>query len=145
MLHSGRQSWKRHGDIAGAITALGLHRGSDIGNSPSFKVSELRKRILCSAFATDKQLATYTGRPPALSRRYCNCQIPLDLTDEQLEAEGEELAEILNKLDVNGWSNDGVVSRASIARAWMLMSLVRDEILELSLGPAAEISSSRRE
>ena len=108
-------------------------------------VSELRKRIFCAAFATDKQLATFTGRPPALSRRYCNCQLPLDLTEAQLEAEGEELDQILSRLDVNGWNTDGVVSRASISRAWMLLSLVRDEILELSLGPAIEVSSFRRE
>ena len=78
------------------------------------------------------------GRPPALSRRYVTCKIPLDLSDAQMMAEGEELENIKSKLDPNGWNRDGECYPNTICRAWMMMALIRDEILELSLGPPIE-------
>lgn len=50
-------------------------------------------------------------------------------------AEGEELAVIRSKLDPNGWSTSGKMYTSTVCRAWMFMSLIRDEILEISLGP----------
>lgn len=101
-------------------------------------VSEFRRRLFCYVFITDKQLATFMGRPPALSRRYITCQIPLDLSDDDIMAEGEELETIKGKLDLNGWSTSGKIYPSSVCRAWMPMGLIRDEILELSLGPPLE-------
>ena len=98
-------------------------------------VSEFRRRLFCYVFITDKQLATFTGRPPALSRRYTTCQIPLDLSDDEIMAEGEDLQTVRAKLDPNGWSTSGKIYPSSACRAWMFMSLIRDEILEISLGP----------
>lgn len=98
-------------------------------------VSEFRRRLFCYVFITDKQLATFMGRPPALSRRYTTCQMPLDLSDDETMAEGEELETMREKLDLNGWSTSGKIYPSTVCRAWMSMSLIRDEILELSLGP----------
>ena len=78
------------------------------------------------------------GRPPPLSRRYITCKLPLDLSDDELMVEGEELESIINKLDLNGWSTSGRISPSTVCRAWMPMGLIRDEILELSLGPPSE-------
>lgn len=136
-----------------AVTALGLHRESDMAYSPtsslspSFMVSEFRRRLFCFVFISDKQIATFMGRPPALSRRYTTCHIPLDLSDEQLMAEGDDLQAIKSRLDLNGWNTDGRVYPSTICRAWMTMALVRDEILELSLGPPIEsyTTETRRE
>ena len=110
-------------------------------------VSELRRRLFCYVFITDKQLATFMGRPPALSRRYTTCQIPLDLSDDELMAEGEELEFIRRNLDPNGWSTSGKIYPSTAHRAWMIMSLIRDEILEISLGPplGAQETQIRRE
>jgi len=110
-------------------------------------VSEFRRRLFCYIFISDKQIGTFTGRPPALSRRYITCHTPLDLSDVQLMAEGEELEAIKSRLDPNGWNVDGECYPNTICRAWMLMALIRDEILELSLGPPIETDSteSRRE
>lgn len=101
-------------------------------------VSEFRRRLFCFVFITDKQLATFMGRPPALSRRYSTCRIPLDLSDAQMMTDGEELEGIKARLDPNGWSTSGEVYPNTVCRAWMMMSLIRDEILELSLGPPIE-------
>ena len=136
-----------------AVTALGLHREADLAYSPttnispSFMVSEFRRRLFCYVFITDKQLATFMGRPPALSRRYTTSQIPLDLSDDEIMAEGEELDIIRSKLDPNGWSTSGKTYPSTVCRAWMFMSLIRDEILEISLGPplgAHEIQLRRK-
>lgn len=149
-----QQLWRRHGGLASAVTALGLHREADLAYSPttnispSFMVSEFRRRLFCYVFITDKQLATFMGRPPALSRRYTTCQIPLDLSDDEIMAEGEELETIRSKLDPNGWSTSGKMYPSTVCRAWMFMSLIRDEILEISLGPplgANEIQMRRDE
>ncbi|MCJ1384382.1 hypothetical protein MMC17_007498 [Xylographa soralifera] len=141
-----RQLWRRHGAIASAITSLGLHRGSDATNSPSTMVAELRKLIFVAAFISDKQLATFTGRPPALSRRYSVCQLPLDLTDVELMADDETLKVIIDtKLDCNGWRKDTTVTQSTTGRAWMVMAMIRDEILELSLGPDIGSSYLRRD
>ena len=79
-------------------------------------VSELRKRVFVCAFLVDKQLATFTGRPPRLSRRYCNCQLPLDLDDTQLTIEGDELSHIVGTLDENGWNTEDKLSSVTILR-----------------------------
>ena len=87
------------------------------------------------------------GRPPALSRRYSTCRMPLDLSDGQMMAEGQELEDIKNRLDPNGWNTSGEVYPNTNCRAWFTMSLIRDEILELSLGPPIEAydTETRRE
>lgn len=61
--------------------------------------------------------------------------------------DGEELEEIKSRLDPNGWNTSDGVYPNTIFRAWMTMSLVRDEILELSLGPPMEAyaTETRRE
>ena len=97
-------------------------------------VSELRRRLFVAAFGADKQLATFMGRPPALSRRYCTCKLPLDLSDHELMATGDELSAAVAKLDADGWNQSNKAYPATYLRAWMVMTQIRDEILELSLG-----------
>ena len=144
-----QQLWRRHGGMASAVTALGLHREPESAYSPStnhcFLVAEHRRRLFCYFFSLDKQLSTFMGRPPALSRRYSTCKMPLDLTDEQMMAEGQELDKIKTRLDANGWNTDGIVSPNRIFRAWMCLSVIRDEILELALGPPCPDLHTRRE
>jgi len=131
-------------NIYSAVTAIGLHREIELAYSPqaaispSFMVSEFHRRLFCAVFIMDKQLATFIGRPPALSRRYSTCKVPLDLSDTQMMTDGEELEEIKSRLDPNGWNTSDGVYPNTIFRAWMTMSLIRDEILELSLGPPME-------
>ncbi|KAL6720315.1 hypothetical protein ACLMJK_002236 [Lecanora helva] len=57
-------------------------------------------------------------------------------------AEGEELEEVRSRLDASGWNPHGECYPSTICRAWMMMALIRDEILELSLGPPVEAHST---
>ena len=81
-----------------------------------------------------------------LSRRFVTTQVPLDLTDEELDAGEQELLLHRKKLDAMGWNPtfDGL-SRNRVVRAWHLMSLIRDEILELAQGPLEENLHERRQ
>lgn len=140
-------------DCNRAVTALGLHREADLAYSPmsslspSFMVAEFRRRLFCLCFDGDKQISTFMGRPPGLSKRYTTCHLPLDLSDAQMMAEGEELDKIKSRLDYNGWNRDGKCYPNTTCRASMMMALIRDEVLELSLGPPIEghVMETRRE
>ena len=72
--------------------------------------------------------------------------MPLDLTDEELDADEQALLLHREKLDPMGWNPtfDGL-SRNRIVRAWYLMALIRDEILELAQGPLEENIQERRQ
>ena len=111
----------------------------------SLLVAEFRRRLFCACFAIDKQLATFMGRPPALSRRYATCKMPLDLTEEEMMATGNELDAIRSRLDSNGWNNVGIVTANTCCRGWMIVMVIRDGILELALGPPIEDIAKRRD
>ena len=61
--------------------------------------------------------------------------MPLDLTDEQLMASEDDLNVYKQALDEHGWSSSQTIFPSRICRAWYEMALIRDEILELTLGP----------
>ena len=132
--------WKRHGSLVSSVTAHGLHREPKEGYPDTFMASELRKRQFIGVFVTDKTLATMTGRPPLLSRRYSTYQLPLDLSEEQLMADEPELSVIKSKLDANGWNTFGEVYPSTWARALLLMNLIREEVLEMSLSISIDCS-----
>ncbi|KAK3166840.1 hypothetical protein OEA41_009965 [Lepraria neglecta] len=132
--------WKRHGSLVSSVTAYGLHREPKEGYPDTFMASELRKRQFIGVFITDKTLATMTGRPPLLSRRYSTCQLPLDLSEEQLMADEPELSHIRSKLDSDGWNTSGEVYPSTWARALLLMNLIREEVLEMSLSISNDCS-----
>jgi hypothetical protein len=101
--------------------------------------------MFIASFIIDKQVTTLIGRPPRLSRRFASCKLPLDLDDDEVMLIGEELQQRISKLDPNGWNTDGKVSRVACMRAMMIASQIRDEAIELFLGPDEDITEARRE
>lgn len=131
--------WRMHGDLACAATALGLHREPPISSQSPAPISlalEVRRRVHAGVFAIDKALASFTGRPPLMTRRYVTAVLPLDVSDEDLILSKEELGQIVASHDQNGWNTKGEIYPATRIRLHYLMSLIRDEILEWSLGTA---------
>lgn len=125
------------GDLVSASTALGLHR--EVENSgPVSIVSELRKRVFAIVFNLDKNSSLLTGRPPALSYRYCRFKLPWDVSDEVLVEGGDALAKAIEALDENGWNKEGKLFPNTTTRAHCKLSIVLNEILELSLGELDE-------
>ena len=139
-VQSGYLLWRRHGSLVAALTAMGLHRETD-SDSSNFALTQLRRRLLVATFVHDKIRATFMGRPPLLSRRYCSCTLPLDLSDEECMGTQEEVALAKSRLDSSGWNKDGKIHSATEARALMLSSILRDEILEISLRPSYQPST----
>ncbi|RAL06829.1 uncharacterized protein BO97DRAFT_438886 [Aspergillus homomorphus CBS 101889] len=120
------RAWGLMGDLASTVTALGYHNGflCSRESEPQY-LRELRKRVIALAHERDKELATFVGRPPRLSQRYCTVDLPLDLSDAILTGPAEQLR--LLRL--------GPVHPVSRLRAIVLLSMIREEVLELSLGP----------
>ena len=133
--------WRRLGDLSTAIFARGLHANIDTSAAP-FWLKEMRRRGLGCAYILDKTLATFVGRPPRISKRYCKIDIPLDLEYHELALEGDELDRACSELDAAGWSTQTTqpaTERFSAhLRACILEACVREETLELCLGPPQE-------
>jgi hypothetical protein len=134
--------WRQHGDLVSAATALGLHRELEPGKSNTNLPAEMRRRIFGLVFAIDKSLATFTGRPPVLSRRFCAANLPKDISDEVLLKGEPELSRAISRLDSNGWNTDGQIYPATTLRVKFIMSMIQDEILEFSLGNPLECQQS---
>lgn len=96
-------------------------------------------------FWLDKDLSTFTGRPPALSHRYYSCPPPLDINDNTLICGGAELDREIQSLDENGWNTQGRVFEATIVRMMLMTSLIQEEIMEMFLGNQAQWSLQRQE
>ena len=129
--------WRRNGDLCCAATALGLHKLSPQSSTHTTLAMQIRRQIFARVFAVDKTIASFTGRPPCLSRRYCHVALPLDLDDEDLMLPQHQLAEVVRtNLDDQGWNTktDGRLYKVTRMRVHCYMSIIRDEILELSLG-----------
>ncbi|PPJ54981.1 hypothetical protein CBER1_05643 [Cercospora berteroae] len=131
-------AWQRTGEVCDAVVAMGLHQGNKPDAHTPFFLSELRKKIFISAFGHDKTIATFLGRPPRLSHRYCKMESPLDLSDEEVVSEGADLQAALSQLDENGWNTSGHLHRNTWLRVWFKQASLREEILEIALGTDEE-------
>lgn len=127
-------AWQRTGEVCDAVIAMGLHQGNNADANTPFFLAELRKKIFISAYGHDKVVATFLGRPPRLSHRYCKMDWPLDLSDDQLFGEGESIESALAGLDANGWNTSGNLNRTTWIRVWFVHCKIREDILEIALG-----------
>jgi len=112
-------------------------------NRPITFMTELKKYLFTIVFSIDKSASLLTGRPPALSFRYTRFDLPLDLSGEVTIRGGEELSRAIAAIDANGWNTDGEIYVNTRFRAYGQMSIVLNEILELSLGDPAECTNER--
>ncbi|KAF7155810.1 hypothetical protein CNMCM5623_008690 [Aspergillus felis] len=131
------RTWQKLGDLTTIVFALGLHQAGDDRNVPFF-LSELRKRIMIGAYGMDKDLALFLGRPPRICKQYCNFQSPLDLTWEELIAPPSVRQAALLKLDAKGWNTEGTLGSGARGRTIHLACLIREDILELSIGQGGD-------
>ncbi|KAF4635317.1 hypothetical protein G7Y89_g2788 [Cudoniella acicularis] len=85
----------------------------------------------------------FTGRPPALSRRYHSCPLPYDVSDEALMAGGVALQQELARLDEHGWNTEGLIQNSTISRMMVHAAIIQDEIMELFIGNQDQWSIER--
>ncbi|KAL4743259.1 hypothetical protein BDV11DRAFT_215390 [Aspergillus similis] len=137
--YTGPPTWNRLGELSSCIFELGLHRdshghghkGEDI---PVF-LREVRRRLYAGLYHNDKNIATFFGRPPRVSWRHSDCELPLDISEEALLGDEQGLERAMAELDSEGWNMNTTFRRASWYRIRYLVSSFREEILELSLRP----------
>ncbi|PTU18014.1 hypothetical protein P175DRAFT_0345512 [Aspergillus ochraceoroseus IBT 24754] len=124
--------WQSHGNVTSLVFALGLHQYQPDPTVPFF-LEEIRKRFMVAAYAMDKEIATFLGRPPRICARYCDLQVPLDISWDELASETGERERALQRLNSEGWNIDGDLEKGSQPRVMLLTSLIREKILEVSL------------
>ncbi|TVY46684.1 hypothetical protein LOCC1_G004116 [Lachnellula occidentalis] len=103
----------------------------------------MTKKLSVNCFWSDKEFAMFTGRPPALSRRYHSCPLPLDISDEALTAGGDVLQVEIDGLDEHGWNTKGMMHNATISRMMTLAAIMQDEIMEFFFGNQEQFSMER--
>jgi hypothetical protein len=130
----GNFAWRRLGDLATTIYALGMHHEIESQADVSCFFKESRKKCFGASYTLDKAIATLLGRPPRISSQYATQSIPLNLSDEETMADGDELLSHMSKLNANGWNTDGMIRCCSWIRTRTLVARIREEVLLLSLG-----------
>jgi len=126
--------WIRKGAACAGLTAFGMHEHRPEEESTQARAfSHDQRHIVSLAMTLDTMLATFTGRPPALSFRYVTCPSPYDI---DITTALDDSISI--KVDANGWALDGRITAGTRRRASSLAVERRQEILELSLGPDKE-------
>ncbi|KAE8375021.1 hypothetical protein BDV26DRAFT_25387 [Aspergillus bertholletiae] len=125
------------GDLVSHVYALGLHRFQSSDSDIPFFLSETRKRLFVASYRSDKNLATLLGRPPRLPYHYCETSLPLDI-DDDLILHHDSVAPLLQQLGPDGWNiigvDNGRLRSATLLRLRYMISILREQVLELSLG-----------
>ncbi|KXJ85336.1 hypothetical protein Micbo1qcDRAFT_99602, partial [Microdochium bolleyi] len=128
--------YQASGTVINALIAMGLHEPEAPGSEQHvpFFLAELRKRAFASSFAQEVGLATFLGRPPRLSYRYCRFRPASGLTNQEILLPAAERAELLTRLDAHGFRKDGVMNEQAFRKIWWHLTPRREDILDLSLG-----------
>ncbi|CAJ2510351.1 Uu.00g050540.m01.CDS01 [Anthostomella pinea] len=127
-------SYRESGEVVNAVIAMGLHQDVRVGKNLPFFLEQLRKRVLVQTYSCDISIASFLGRPPRMSYRYCNLTPPLDVPDSQLFQEDVDKAQILASLDSNGFNTAGRVTRTTWMKTWLGWAPRREDVLDLALG-----------
>ncbi|KAL0943183.1 uncharacterized protein CTRU02_201069 [Colletotrichum truncatum] len=131
--------WQNHAETVAILSFLGLHIATLSPEQPYKPTlsSEIRRRIFCHVFISDKGASSFTGRPPLLSGKYTSTPLPLDLRGEYLLSDEAMLAREVATLDEQGWSKSNNVNSISSLRARFCFSVICDEIFEIALAVMA--------
>jgi chromatin structure-remodeling complex subunit RSC3/30 len=105
-----------------------------------FWLTEIRKRCFANIYAVDKLVVTFVGRPSRICRRYCSIQVPLGIEIADLVLAKDALNAKFSQLDANGWYHDDIIRRSAYMRTFLITSRIREDILEISLGPDSDHS-----
>lgn len=127
---AGPNVWRRLGDLATDVYALGIHRESSHAGKIPFFLSECRRRTFAAAYHIDKLVCTFFERPPRILRRFSDCKMPLDLLDDELLADSIKAEQTGFQLDSEGWSPTARFASSTWARIRYVLGVFREEILE---------------
>lgn len=129
--------------VGGAFLTARLHRLPPLDKVTP--LSQHKASIAASMYYLDKCESLFNARPPMLSRQYCHCPLPLDLSEEDVYGGRERMTAAIAKLDPNGWNVEGRIFTTTWLRALAVMSPIREGILELSLSVNSQFSRAQVE
>ncbi len=132
----GYVTWKRLGDISSAVFAMGLHQEIVVTSEIPRWLAEMRKQLMNFAYTLDINLSLFVGRPPRISSRYCSLDLPFALDNDQLALPSSKLESAIEHLKEVDWTSKDTIPHAGMARITLPITMQREEILELFLGPA---------
>ncbi|KAL1875468.1 hypothetical protein Daus18300_003207 [Diaporthe australafricana] len=127
-------TYRATGEAHSAVIAMGLHQGIKADEKVPFFLAEMRKRAFICAYYQEISVASFLGRPPRLSYRYCTLDPPLDLTEKQLIQTGPELEVTLASLDNNGYNTAGNLQHAGWTRSYANCAMRREDVIDLAIG-----------
>ncbi|KAK2617003.1 hypothetical protein QQS21_000092 [Conoideocrella luteorostrata] len=130
---TGRLFWRLHGDIISLVTFIGLHAPYSTAPTDRSISVQMGRRLFAVVFSHDKTVATFTGRPTFLSRRFVSTPLPLDIDDHELLGDAKPEGTPSCDAGNNGWNAQGGVYGVTFPRARAMLAFIRDEILELAL------------
>jgi hypothetical protein len=128
----GYKTWRRLNDATGALLAGGLHENAQTGSNIPFYLSELRRRIFGRMYAIDISLATFLGRPPRMSKRFCCIDLPQDINALAYSQTIEN--QMLSPIDACGWNTAGHVRNTAVLRWSTITAMIREDTLQVLLG-----------
>ncbi|KAF7185439.1 hypothetical protein HII31_13228 [Pseudocercospora fuligena] len=122
--------WERTGVVSDIVFATGLHRESSITSDTPVWLAECRRKTWANIYQFDKFVATLFDRPPRISKRYSDCHMPLELTDDELLGDRRKFEEACSKLMPSGWSIEAKLCSATWVRLRYIWTAFREEVLE---------------
>ncbi|EME43227.1 hypothetical protein DOTSEDRAFT_72573 [Dothistroma septosporum NZE10] len=126
--------WTSFGEACDTAVLMGLHLETRLDAHTPFFLCELRLRLFNVIYSMDKFLATFLGRPPHISYRYAVVQVPHDLSDEEVCMDTADRQAALNRT-VGTWTTTGRPHRSTWRKALSLRHLLREDVLEIVIGP----------
>jgi hypothetical protein len=146
LIMSDHGTWRRMGDCVSALYATGIHCENcnpESSNSEPFFLRELRRRLYCAIYRSDKTLAVFYGRPPMMGWRYSDRKMLLDISDEATVSENAEVLNAeLEKLDTAGWNIEGKLHPASFGRLRCQLAVFKERLLEQSVRTPETLQAS---
>ncbi|KAJ6138290.1 hypothetical protein N7471_004776 [Penicillium samsonianum] len=122
-------AWRRVGDLATDLLALGLNREATYSATPFF-LAECRRRSFVRAYYLDKVFAAVFNRPPRITARHADCNLPLDLSDNELFTSSDKIEQAKDNLTQDGWNTDEEYRTATWARIRYILAEFREETVE---------------
>ena len=108
---------------------MGLHREATLAASAPFFLTECRRKAFIKAYYLDMVMSSLFSRPPRILRRYSDCNLPLNLADDEILGTPEQLEQALGKLSPEGWNMDGKYYPTTSIRLRCMGAEIREEVL----------------
>ncbi|VUC24616.1 unnamed protein product [Clonostachys rosea] len=126
------EAWRRLGDVASSLFALGYHQDTHGGSSIPDFLKGLRSSTFAVSYSADKNVSIFLGRPPRINQKFCQFsrtgpdsyfshEWPPDAKfDSKAESRWAAICAVLKEdiLDISGEKNqDDKIRRASLIKA----------------------------